>query len=32
LGLTSVSYVEHNHTLAVTDIPLEGEIIKSTTP
>jgi len=22
LGLTSVSYVEHNHTLAVTDIPL----------
>jgi hypothetical protein len=22
LGLTSVSYVEHNHTLAITDIPL----------
>jgi hypothetical protein len=22
LGLTSVSYVEHNHTLAITDTPL----------
>jgi Icc protein len=22
LGLTSVHYVEHNHTLAITDIPL----------
>jgi Icc protein len=22
LGLTSVNYVEHNHSLAITDIPL----------
>jgi hypothetical protein len=22
LGITSVNYVEHNHTLAVTDLPL----------
>ena len=22
LGLTSVNYVEHNHTLAITDMPL----------
>ena len=26
LGLTSVNYVEHNHTLAITDTPLEGAI------
>ena len=29
LGLTSVNYVEHNHTLAVTDIPLEGDALKT---
>jgi 3',5'-cyclic AMP phosphodiesterase CpdA len=28
LGLTSVDYVEHNHTLAITDMPLEGEAKK----
>ena len=27
LGLTSVNYVEHNHTLAITDTPLEAETI-----
>jgi Icc protein len=30
LGLTSVNYVEHNHTLAITDIPLSD--VKETTP
>ena len=24
LGITTVSYIEHNHTLAVTDIPLSN--------
>jgi 3',5'-cyclic-AMP phosphodiesterase len=26
LGLTSVDYVEHNHTLAITDVPLEDAV------
>jgi hypothetical protein len=29
LGLTSVNYVEHNHTLAITDIPLVGATEKT---
>jgi len=31
LGLTSVEYVEHNHTLAITDMPLEGDTNKAQT-
>lgn len=30
LGLTSVNYMEHNHTLAITDIPLVGATTEKT--
>jgi Icc protein len=32
LGLTSVHYVEHDHTLAITDIPLMRKTEKTATP